>query len=199
MQWMLSNGGLAALRRDVLAPCIFSGDLVPEVLLPLWETLSRVIQHYFRPRPADETKEDFRKAIAKAGRNLRSNAVGLEELLQQHLNCVALARLFTINLHGAFCRYGIIFDSQTLCIHVMKQYDNCVLGEEGFTLKWPWGDNDGHARHMHLIDLISSLYPPCVQGLNKTVALLLSQSCCLPSHFTPCPALYLFHSALLMG
>lgn len=94
---------------ETFAPCVFSGDVIPVLLLPLWEALSCVIQHYFRPRPADETKEDFRKAAAEAGCNLRHYAVGLETLLQQNPNCTALARLFTINLHSAVCRYVIYF------------------------------------------------------------------------------------------
>ncbi|GLC43985.1 hypothetical protein PLESTM_001542600 [Pleodorina starrii] len=83
---------------------VFTGDVLPTKLRPLWAQLVPVIQHYFRPRPADETVEQFRAAAKRASIELSAYAVALERLLEENPTCAALQRLFTINLHIAVCR-----------------------------------------------------------------------------------------------
>ena len=89
---------------ETFALYIFWGSVLPPALKQLWAKLTRAVRHYFRPRPADETREEFLAAAAGAARDLREYAEELENLLRLHGQCAALKRLFTMNLHGAVCR-----------------------------------------------------------------------------------------------
>ncbi|GIM12301.1 hypothetical protein Vretimale_15674 [Volvox reticuliferus] len=76
---------------------IFKGDVLPERVRGLWWLLVDVVSHYFRPRPADETHEQFLAASGVAADKLLQYAKALEELKVPD-------NMFTINLHICVCR-----------------------------------------------------------------------------------------------
>lgn len=83
---------------ETFSPYIFKGDVLPERLRGLWWLLADVVSHYFRPRPNDESREQFLAASGVAADKLLQYAKSLEELKVPD-------KMFTINLHICVCRY----------------------------------------------------------------------------------------------
>ncbi|EFJ46330.1 hypothetical protein VOLCADRAFT_93153 [Volvox carteri f. nagariensis] len=82
---------------ETFSSYIFKGDVLPEALRALCWSLCSTVMHYFRPRPPDETREQFLVAAKAAACKLRAYMTRLEEL-------EVLGYMFTVNLHICVCR-----------------------------------------------------------------------------------------------
>ncbi|EFJ46331.1 hypothetical protein VOLCADRAFT_93154 [Volvox carteri f. nagariensis] len=82
---------------ETFSSYIFKGDVLPEALRALCWSLCSTVTHYFRPRPPDETREQFLVAAKAAACKLRAYMTRLEEL-------EVLGYMFTVNLHICVCR-----------------------------------------------------------------------------------------------
>lgn len=82
---------------ETFSAFVFKGDVLPEALRELWWMLVNIVMHYFRPRPADETRDQFLLASGAAADKLEQYAQRLEELKVP-------GHMFTINLHICVCR-----------------------------------------------------------------------------------------------
>ncbi|EFJ46372.1 hypothetical protein VOLCADRAFT_105580 [Volvox carteri f. nagariensis] len=81
---------------ETFSSYIFKGDVLPEALRALCWSLCSTVTHYFRPRPPDETREQFLVAAKAAACKLRAYTTRLEEL-------EVPGYMFTVNLHICVC------------------------------------------------------------------------------------------------
>jgi hypothetical protein len=83
---------------ETFSAYVFKGNVLPDAFRELWWLLVDVVKHYFRPRPEDETREQFLTASTAAAGKLRRYAERLQEL-------GVPGHMFTINLHLCVCRW----------------------------------------------------------------------------------------------
>ncbi|KXZ55150.1 hypothetical protein GPECTOR_3g3 [Gonium pectorale] len=83
---------------ETFSAYLFDGDVLPGPVKGLWFLLIDIVEHYFRPRPDEETRDEFELASRKAYDQLRHFAAGLEELES------GADYMMTTNLHIVVCR-----------------------------------------------------------------------------------------------
>ncbi|KXZ42787.1 hypothetical protein GPECTOR_118g384 [Gonium pectorale] len=87
---------------ETFSAYLFDGDVLPGPVKGLWFLLIDIVEHYFRPRPDEETRDEFELASRKAYDQLHHFAAGLEELES------GADYMMTTNLHIVVCRCVLV-------------------------------------------------------------------------------------------